>query len=593
MRAMLSTMALSLAMIATQLSMLASDATAQDSRRELRAVWLTTLLGLDWPDAALRGNAAAQKEALRVILDDLRDKKYNTVFFQVRSRGNTVYRSAYEPWAGEVSGSFGKDPGWDPLAFAIEECHARGMQLHAWFNVCRVWSRGEPPASVPAHVARAHPEWVQRFGEDLWLDPGIPAARAYTVRVAEDLVRNYAIDGLHLDYVRYPDRGFRDEDTYRREGNGMSIEDWRRDNVSALVRAMYERCTAVRPSLQVGSAPIGIYRNLPTARGWEGRNAIFQDSRRWLREGYHDYVAPQIYWGLTRKGSRIDFEALVADWKRESSARLVIAGVAAYKENVQPWLADHIDAIRDHGAAGVVFFRYAHVKGNPLGGRFDRRTIPPPMPWRDAVRPNPPRTLRLELGRLTWEAPVPASDGDTAAWYAVYRTRYRPGEDALLALLPATQRYWPLPDANTEASVTHSTSVTHTASGAMAHPYAVSALDAFWNESAVTGASVAVAATTEHDHAPAPSIPVFTPRISAPVTAGDATILLGFELGHAAFVRLRLMDSNGAELLVLIDGWQGAGTHIVGIDRKRMPDDLRRIVFEAGDVRRVIDIPIK
>jgi uncharacterized lipoprotein YddW (UPF0748 family) len=559
---------------------------AQNARREIRAVWLTTLLGLDWPSASLRGNAEAQRQALRDILDDLRRKNYNTVFFQVRSRGNAMYRSSYEPWASELTGVLGRDPGWDPLAFAIEECHARGLQLHAWFNVSRVWSKGEPPSATPAHVSRLHPEWVQRFGEDLWIDPGIPEARAYTVRVAEEMVRNYAVDGIHFDYVRYPDRGFRDENTYQRHGGGKSIDDWRRDNVSALVREMYQRCTAIRPSLQVGSAPIGIYQNLPTAKGWEGRNAIAQDSRRWLREGYHDYVAPQIYWGLTRKGSRIDFEALVEDWKRGSSSRQVVAGVAAYKENVQPWLADHIDAARDRGADGVVFFRYEHVKGNALGGRFDRMAIPPAMTWRDPLRPNPPLRLRNENGLLTWDAPVRATDGDVAAWYAVYRHGRTEGDEQLLALLPARTMQWP----ETREASASSGRVAFTGN---AEDYSVTALDAFWNESAAAGSGIAIAAANEAPGVAAPSMPVFGPRISTPIAAGGNTILLGYELDHAAFVRLRLMDSNGAELLVLIDGWQGAGTHIVGIERDRMPEDTQRYIFEAGETRTIMDFIVE
>jgi uncharacterized lipoprotein YddW (UPF0748 family) len=575
------------AMIVAASLLPAGHAEAQHARREVRAVWLTTLLGLDWPASSLRGNIGAQKQALRDILDDLRRKNYNTVFFQVRSRGNAMYRSSFEPWASELSGTLGRDPGWDPLAFAIEECHARGMQLHAWFNVCRVWSRGEPPASDPVHVVRAHPEWVQRFGDDLWIDPGIPEAREFTVRVAEELAANYAIDGLHFDYVRYPDRGFKDDDTYRRHGRGKSIDDWRRDNISALVREAYQRCTAVRPSLQVGSAPIGIYQNLPTAKGWEGRNAIFQDSRRWLREGYHDYVAPQIYWGLVRKGSRIDFEALVEDWKRGTSARQVIAGVAAYKDNVQPWLADHIDAARDRGADGVVFFRYEHVKGDALGGRFDRRAIPPAMPWRDPLRPNPPMRLRTENGVLAWDEPVPASDGDIAAWYAVYRRGSTEGTDELLTLLPSAMRRWPTPG---NASHTDGAAAQFTG---RAEDYTVTALDAFWNESAASGTAIAIASAETEPGIPAPSMPVFGPRISTPVAAGEGTILLGYELDHAAFVRLRLMDEHGAEAVVLVDGWQEAGTHVMGLVRDRLPTNVRRYIFEAGDMRSIMDFTVE
>ena len=566
---------------AAALLLLAARAEAQQ-RREVRGVWLTTLLGLDWPAASLRGNPEAQKQALRDILDDLQRRRYNTVFFQVRSRGNAMYRSAYEPWPSELTGVLGRDPGWDPLAFAIEECHARGLQLHAWFNVNRVWSKGDPPASTPQHLARVHPEWVQRFGDDLWVDAGIPAAREWTVKVAEDLVRNYAVDGLHFDYVRYPDRGFKDEDTWRRYGRGGSVDDWRRDNISVLVREAYQRCTAVRPSLQVGSAPIGIYQNLPTAKGWEGRNAIFQDSRRWLREGYHDYVAPQIYWGLVRKGSRIDFEALVEDWKRGASGRQVFPGVAAYKDNVQPWLADHIDAVRDRGGDGVVFFRYEHVRGQAFGGRFDRLAIPPAMTWRDPLRPNPPQRLRAEDGLLRCDAPVAAADGDVAAWYAVYRRDDGGGDCALLALLPASSRAWP------DRGDTQVAGTIGEADG-----YAVTALDAFWNESAAAGTAPAIAVAEAQPSIPAPSIPVSGPRISVPVAAGEGIILLGYELGEPAFVRLRLMDANGAEALVLVDGWQEAGTHLLGLVAAQLPDDVSRYIFEAGDLRSIMDFTVE
>lgn len=545
---------------------------ASDTRRELRGVWLTTLLGLDWPAPSLRGNPEGQRQALRDILDDLKRRHYNAVFFQVRSRANAMYRSAYEPWAMELTGVLGRDPGWDPLAFAIAECHARGIELHAWFNVCRVWSKGEPSASTPAHIAHEHPAWIQRFGDDLWIDPGIPEAREYTVLVAEDMVRNYAVDGLHFDYVRYPDRGFRDDGTYDRHGDGKPRDDWRRDNVSALVREMYRRCTALRPSLQVGSAPIGIYQNLPTAKGWEGRNAIFQDARRWLREGYHDYVVPQIYWGLVRHGSRIDFEALVRDWKQGASGRHVYAGVAAYKDNVQPWLADHVDAVRDCGAQGIVFFRYEYIRDNAVGGRFERLAIPPALAWRDPLRPNPPRNPRADAQALTWDPPVPATDGDTASWYAVYRRG--PAEDFadLCAVLPAAQLIWPLP------------------AGSTAGDFSITALDAFRNESAAAQSATPLA--EEGGMLAAPSLPLFGPRISDPVAAGDEIILLGYELDHAAFVRLRLMDGNGAELFVLIDGWQGAGAHIVGIERSRMPDDVKRYIFEADELRNVVEFTV-
>ena len=549
------------------LPVLCGNASAQQARRELRGVWLTTLLGLDWPAAALRGNPAAQQQALRDILDDLQRRNFNAVFFQVRSRGNAMYRSSLEPWASELTGALGRDPGWDPLDFAIREAHARGMVLHAWFNVCRVWSAGRPAASKPAHIVRAHPEWVQRFGDDMWMDPGIPEAREYTIRVMEDLVRRYPIDGIHFDYIRYPDRGFVDDATYRRYGRGVGRDDWRRDNVSVLVRDAYQRLTRIRPSLVVGSAPIGIYRNLPGAKGWEGRNAIFQDSRRWLQERYHDYVVPQIYWGLTRHGSRIDFEALVEDWKRNASGRHVYAGVAAYKKEIAPWLQEHVDATRDRGADGVVFFRYEHIRGNDFAGRFDDHALPPALTWRDNVRPNPPLDVRLENDVLSWHPPVPAADGDTAAWYALYGTRSEDDDrPVLLAMLRSSARRAVIPPGFAGARVT--------------------ALDPFFNES---GAAVEAPALAEAEELSAPSISLPAPRISTPQPAGDGLILLGYDLWRPAHVRVRLMNSAGAEVQVLVDGVRDPGTHIIGIERARLPEDVRRYIFEADGMRSVMD----
>lgn len=561
-----------LAVLLLAAGMLAPSLSAQQARRELRGVWLTTLLGLDWPAASLRGNPPAQQQALQEILDDLKARNFNTVFFQVRSRGNAMYRSAFEPWASELTGTLGADPGWDPLDFAIREAHARGMALHAWFNVCRVWSRGTPPRSTPLHIVRAHPDWVQRFGDDMWIDPGIPEAREFTVRVMEDLVRKYPIDGIHLDYIRYPDRGFKDDDSWLRSGRRGSRDDWRRDNVSLLVQAAYERLTAIRPSLQVGSAPIGIYRNITGARGWEGRNAIFQDSRRWLREGYHDYVVPQIYWGLTRRGSRIDFEALVTDWKTNASGRHVYAGIAAYKKGVHPWLHEHIDACRELGADGSVFFRYEHIRGNTFGGRFNDLRLPPPLSWRDRLRPNPPLSVRVDERAVHWEEPVPAADGDRASWYALYGFRGTDdGRGVLIDVLPGDARTADRRDGYAQ--------------------YAVTALDAFFNESGAAreGAGVALAeAEVESTEISAPSIAVPGPGISRPQRSGDL-VLLGYELQRDAYVRLRLMNSTGAEVLVLVDGMRTAGTHVLGIERSRLPEDIRRYIFEAGDIRYVMD----
>ncbi len=541
-------------------------------RRELRGVWLTTLLGLDWPHASQRGSIEAQKKALREIFDDLRRNNFNAVFFQVRSRGNAMYRSTMEPWCSELTGTLGKDPGWDPLAFAIAEARERGLELHAWFNVFRIWSAGMPPASVPAHIAHAHPSWVKRYGDDLWLDPGIPEAREYTLRVMEELVRGYDIDGIHFDYCRYADRGFDDEATWRSHGSAnQSRDDWRRGNINRLVEDAYRRLTAIRPTLIVGSAPIGIYRSLPTAKGWEGRNAIFQDSRAWLAGGYHDYVVPQIYWGLTRNGSRIDFEALVRDWHEGSSGRHVYPGVAAYKEDIKPQLAAHVDAARAQGGQGVVFFRYEHIRGEGFAGRFSALSWPPALAWKDRVPPNPVRNLRFDLTtegmRISWDEPLAAADGETAQWYAIVERR-SDGSRRLLDVVPSQRT-----DARIAAGMENIT---------------VLAMDRARNESAAPDELPLIAAAAR----PAPRLRLNEARMCSPVAVNDELVLLGYELPHGMQVRLRLLNEDGAEIAVLLDGFVAEGLHVLGLEMDLLEEEVATCVLEAGDERIVVPFMI-
>ncbi len=554
------------------LFVMAGSLTAQQSAsgpaRELRGVWLTTLLGLDWPNASLRGNVEGQKQALRDIFDDLQRQNFNAVFFQVRSRGNAMYRSSLEPWCSELTGTLGKDPGWDPLAFAIAEARARGLELHAWFNVYRIWSSGMPASSSPVHIAHAHPSWVKRYGEDLWLDPGIPEAREYTLRVMEELVRNYDIDGIHFDYCRYADRGFDDADTWRRHGGSGSRDDWRRNNISVLVENAYRRLSAIRPSLIIGSAPIGIYRNLPSAKGWEGRDAIYQDSRAWLKGGYHDYVVPQIYWGLTRNGSHIDFEALVRDWSDGSSGRHVYPGIAAYKDDIKSHLGEHIDAVREQGGEGIVFFRYEHIRRNAFAGRFSKKLLPPSLTWKNQVPPNPPRNLRRENGdrgvTLSWDAPAPAADGDVAHGYAVYVLR-DDGARELLSLLPADRLSYQAEQSG--ATIT------------------VASVDRARNQS-VFPEDLPTAAIAERR--PLPHIPIERALMTEPIRIGANLVLLGYEVPRAMHVRLRLMNPEDAEVVVLFDGYASAGVHILGIELDRLDDVIESCVFEAGGWRVVL-----
>ena len=265
-------------------------------KREVRAVWLTTAAGLDWPRTTDR---AAQQTALRTIIRDLHTAHFNTIFFQARARADAYYRSAYEPWAEALTGTLGSDPGWDPLRFLLTEAHAVGMEVHAWFNVFKVRGPNPMPASTPPHLTRAHPQWViLDEGGEAWVDPGNPAARRYTLDVAFDLIQNYDLDGISFDFLRYPGRVFPDAESYRRWGNGTDRDSWRRGNINQFVKEFAETARRTRPMLKIGSAPIGVYETDPVSGTQGSPQAVYQDSESWLRSGDQDYQSPQIYWNF-------------------------------------------------------------------------------------------------------------------------------------------------------------------------------------------------------------------------------------------------------------------------------------------------------
>lgn len=308
-------------------------------KREVRAVWIPTVWGLNWPKTF---DPEEQKRSLISIFDRIRNLKLNTVVLQVRARGDLLYPSQIEPWAASLTGTLGKPPGYDPLKFAIEEAHKRGLEFHAWWNVVKVADGSEgPPSSVPLHVVNGRRDWVRPWANrdrnrrvtsiEWWLDMGLPEVRAYLVSLVMEMVRSYDIDAIHFDYMRYPGMEFDDEKTYIRYGGGMPRDEWRRENINKFVRAVYDSIIAVKPMLKVGSAPIGIYKNLTGAKGVQAYVELSQDARRWLAEGKQDYVMPQLYWGLEGNPR---FDVLVHDWQKHSSGRHVYAGVGAYKPAV-------------------------------------------------------------------------------------------------------------------------------------------------------------------------------------------------------------------------------------------------------------------
>lgn len=390
-------------------------------KQEVRAVWLTTIKGLDWPKtrATTPAGRERQKQELVEILDELQAANVNTVLLQTRVRGNLIYPSAYETWSEALTGKAGRDPGYDPLAFAIEECHKRGMELHAWMVTFPLGSQEVQKELKSQSVVKRHPHIVKRFRDNWYLNPGHPETKYYLVSLIRELLVNYDVDGVHFDYIRYPDRPqrFPDASDYRKYGGDLSLSDWRRQNITDIVRHLYKEVKQLKPWVKVSSAPLGKYRDTKRypSRGWNAYHAVFQETQRWLKEGIQDLVFPMLYY----RGN--DFYPFVLDWQEQANGRMVVPGLGIYfldpKEGV--WtLADveqQLNFIRWSGADGEAHFRSQFFTDRKLklydrmkNGYYQTKALLPPMTWIDSIAPGRPSAGDIiPMGnriRLEWKA---------------------------------------------------------------------------------------------------------------------------------------------------------------------------------------------
>ena len=304
---------------------LLSPALVPRTAAEFRGAWVASVHNLDWPSRPGL-SAAEQKAELRTILNRAADLKLNAILLQVRPASDALYASRHEPWSAFLSGEQGVGPGYDPLAYAISEAHARGIALHAWVNPFRAATGSKAPPAAN-HVSRRHPEWIRAYAGQKWVDPGEPEARRYVLDVILDIVRRYDIDGLHIDdyFYPYPKGGadFPDGATWARHGagSGLSKADWRRRNINRFVADMYRAVKAEKPSVKVGISPFGIWRpGVPatTEAQLDCYGQLFADSRKWLAEGWCDYLAPQLYWSC--EPAKQSFPVLLKWWRAQSTA---------------------------------------------------------------------------------------------------------------------------------------------------------------------------------------------------------------------------------------------------------------------------------
>lgn len=302
--------------------------------KEFRGVWLTTVNNADWPSRPGL-STEEQKAELIAILDCAAATHLNAIVMHIRPNADALYASDIEPWSDYLSGELGKapEPFYDPLAFAIAEAHQRGLELHAWLNPYRTRPPLAIPATSPRHISRVHPEFVRQYGKMWWLDPGEPEVRAYVVRIVRDIVRRYDVDAIHFDdyFYPYPENGaeFPDGASFARWGNGMKRDDWRRQNVDLLIQQVSHAIKDEKPGVQFGVSPFGIWRpHRPRhVRGLDAYAQIYADSRKWLQQGWVDYLSPQLYWSTTAPQQR--FVELLRWWRKQNRAtRHVWPGLA-------------------------------------------------------------------------------------------------------------------------------------------------------------------------------------------------------------------------------------------------------------------------
>ncbi|WP_406352564.1 family 10 glycosylhydrolase [Streptomyces sp. NBC_01635] len=355
---------------------------------EMRGVWLATVANRDWPSRPGL-SAAEQRAELIAHLDAAVRNRLNTVILQVRPTADALWPSPYEPWSACLTGTQGVDPGWDPLGTAVTEAHARGLELHAWFNPYRVAVHTDPTRLAATHPARENPGWVVPYGGKLYYNPGLPEVRAFVEDAMLDAVRRYPVDAVHFDdyFYPYPVAGQTFDDDTAYDTHGGAFPDraaWRRDNIDRLVRETAARIKEIRPGTRFGISPFGVWRNATadplgsdTRAGVQTYDDLHADTRRWARENWIDYICPQLYWNIGFAAA--DYAKLLPWWSAvvEGSGTQLYVGEALYKagDPAQPaaWqdpaeLSRHLTLATSYPRArGHVFFAAREASADPTG----------------------------------------------------------------------------------------------------------------------------------------------------------------------------------------------------------------------------------
>ena len=416
--------------------------TAAQPKHEIRATWLTTLGGMDWPrnKATSAEGIRRQQQELCDILDHLKEANFNTVMMQTRLRGDLSYPSVIETFPEALTGKTGKNPGYDPLAFAIEECHKRGMELHAWIVTIPAGNNRQVKLLGKSSVVKKKRPICKQHDGAWFLDPGHPGTADYLSSIVREIVTRYDVDGIHFDYIRYPEnaRRFPDRDTYRKYGKGKDLKQWRRENITNITRRLYTEIKQAKPWVKVSSSPVGKYKDTSrySSLGWNAYETVHQDAQGWLKEGIHDALFPMMYFKDNH------FYPFVLDWKENDNGRWVIPGLGIYflSPKEKDWPLDEMSRqlhfTRQSGLAGHAFFRNKYLLDNVKGildeiqhEFYSTPALIPPMIWQDSIAPTAPTSPTYEKQadgnvKLSWD--VSKDNHDLPVVYHLYASNTYP-----------------------------------------------------------------------------------------------------------------------------------------------------------------------
>lgn len=569
-------------------------------KREFRAVWIATVTNIDWPSSKHLSPSSQRAEYIS-ILDKHKLNGINAVVTQIRPSCDAFYQSSIEPWSEWLTGTQGvaPNPFYDPLVFMINEAHKRGMEFHAWFNPYRAVVNKNTSSVSSTHVSVVHPEWIREYGNLKLLDPGLPQVREYVTSVIMDVVRRYDIDGVHFDdyFYPYPQSGvvFQDSATFANYPNGFTNkDDWRRNNINLLIKMLSDSIKAVKAHVKFGISPFGIWRNQSSdplgsaTAGFESYSGIYADSRKWMQEGWLDYINPQIYWSIGY--SVAAYDVLVAWWSNNHFGKHFYTGNAAYKigsSSPSAWLnpSEMPNQIRLNRSTpevkGMNFFSSKSITNNLLGiqdslrnNLFKYPALVPVMKWIDSIPPSTISNLtavRNQTGvLLTWQKPL----DNSAKRFVVYRF-----DD---------QTPINIEDPRNIITITFNDTTSHLdtkpiSASTQKVTYVVTSLDRLQNETPADSSNTYVlnlVVSADDDANNKPQEFILFQNYPNPF---NPNTIIKWQAPLSGNQTLKIYDVLGREVAVLINELKEAGSYEIEFDASKLPSGIYYYQLTAGN----------